>query len=95
MDYIARHYIKVDGRMVFPGEIFTKDMDKAAERRLLEAGAIETAVAPVPVPDARAPREEALETPADEDAANAVAPAVDVEDVMPRKPAHKRTGGTK
>ncbi|MBQ8708513.1 MAG: hypothetical protein IJ523_10540 [Succinivibrionaceae bacterium] len=47
MEYIANHYIKVDGRVRFPGEIFQKEYDKAAEKRLIEAGAIRKADAPV------------------------------------------------
>ena len=43
MEYIAQHYIKVDGRMIIPGEIFRKDMDEQAEKRLMELGAIRRA----------------------------------------------------
>ena len=35
MEYVAKHYIKVDGRMICPGELFQKEYDAEAERRLI------------------------------------------------------------
>ena len=48
MEYVAKHYIKVDGRMICPGELFQKEYDAEAERRLIEAGAIRKAGAQAP-----------------------------------------------
>ena len=44
MEYVAKHYIKVDGRMICPGELFQKEYDAEAERRLIEAGFCDAAV---------------------------------------------------
>ena len=41
MKYIAKHYVKVAGRMVTPGEIFEADIPPQKEERLLRLGAIQ------------------------------------------------------
>lgn len=41
MEYLAKHYVPIAGRMVTPGEIFSDKLPKAMEEWLLEAGAIE------------------------------------------------------
>ena len=64
MKYVAKHYVKVDGRVRFPGEIFCKDYDEKAEKRLIETGAIRRADAPVShaiEADPVIPQEEATE----------------------------------
>lgn len=64
MEYVAKHYVKVDGRVRLPGEIFCKDYDEKAEKRLIETGAIRRADAPVShaiEADPVIPQEEATE----------------------------------
>lgn len=38
--YIARHYVRVNGKMFTPGEVITESISKEKESRLLEKGAI-------------------------------------------------------
>lgn len=56
--YIARHYVRVNGKMFTPGEVITEAIPDSKARRLLAIGAVsETEDAPIlnergPAPDA-------------------------------------------